>query len=165
MVQGVVKFFNANKGFGFISPIDGGEDIFVHVTALHDSGIDNLNEGDEVAYEPTRDRRSGKSTATNLQLLGAAPASPRSARGPSSPADRGGVRTSLGTATGVVKWFNASKGFGFIQPDVGGADVFVHISAVERAGLATLSDGQTVSFEVEKDQRSGKLTATNLRAD
>ncbi|CAN7604061.1 cold-shock protein [Phenylobacterium sp. LjRoot164] len=75
------------------------------------------------------------------------------------------MRTSLGTATGVVKWFNASKGFGFIQPDVGGADVFVHISAVERAGLATLSDGQTVSFEVEKDQRSGKLTATNLRAD
>ena len=67
MAQGVVKFFNADKGFGFISPTDGGEDIFVHVTALHDSGLDSLNEGDEVAYEPTRDRRSGKLTATNLR--------------------------------------------------------------------------------------------------
>ncbi len=165
MAQGVVKFFNADKGFGFISPTDGGEDIFVHVTALHDSGLDSLNEGDEVAYEPTRDRRSGKTTATGLQLLIAAPASPRRARGPSGGGDRGGARTSLGTATGVVKWFNASKGFGFIQPDVGGADVFVHISAVERAGLVTLRDGQSIGFEVEQDQRSGKLTATNLRAD
>lgn len=121
MAQGVVKFFNADKGFGFISPTDGG-DAFVHVTALHDSGLDNLNEGDEVAYEPARDRRSGKATATSLQRLAAAPASPRKARGPKSGGDRGGARTSLGTATGVVKWFNASKGFGFIQPDVGGAD-------------------------------------------
>ena len=67
--------------------------------------------------------------------------------------------------TGTVKWFNSQKGFGFIQPDVGGADVFVHISAVERAGLVTLRDGQSIGFEVEQDQRSGKLTATNLRAD
>ena len=59
-------------------------------------------------------------------------------------------------ATGTVKWFNASKGFGFIQPDNGGADVFVHISAVERAGMHSLNDGQKISYELEQDRRSGK---------
>jgi cold shock protein len=62
-------------------------------------------------------------------------------------------------ATGTVKWFNASKGFGFIQPDNGGADVFVHISAVERAGMHSLNDGQKISYEVEQDRRSGKSSA------
>ena len=66
--------------------------------------------------------------------------------------------------TGTVKWFNATKGFGFIQPDDGGNDVFVHISAVERAGLGTLNEGQKVSFEVVADRRSGKSSADNLRA-
>jgi CspA family cold shock protein len=63
-----------------------------------------------------------------------------------------------------VKWFNATKGYGFIQPDDGGKDVFVHISAVERSGLGTLSDGQKVSFEVTTDRRSGKAAADNIRA-
>ena len=65
--------------------------------------------------------------------------------------------------TGTVKWFNGQKGFGFIQPDEGGADVFVHISAVERAGLRALHEGQKVSFEVEADRRSGKSSATQLQ--
>jgi CspA family cold shock protein len=64
-------------------------------------------------------------------------------------------------AKGTVKWFNATKGFGFIQPDGGARDVFVHISAVERAGLSTLSDGQRVSFEIESD-RSGRSSAAGL---
>jgi cold shock protein len=67
-------------------------------------------------------------------------------------------------ATGTVKWFNATKGFGFIQPDVGGTDVFVHISAVERAGLSGLNEGQKVSFDLEKDRRTGKTAAGNLKA-
>ena len=62
-------------------------------------------------------------------------------------------------AKGTVKWFNSTKGFGFIQPDDGGADVFVHISAVERAGLRSLNDGQKVSYELVQDQRSGKTSA------
>ena len=66
-------------------------------------------------------------------------------------------------ATGTVKWFNTTKGYGFIQPDDGGADVFVHISAVERAGLRSLNEGQKVSYELEKG-RDGKVSATNLRA-
>ena len=66
--------------------------------------------------------------------------------------------------TGTVKWFNGQKGFGFIQPDEGGSDVFVHISAVERAGLGTLHVGQKVSYELERDQRSGKMSAGQLQA-
>ncbi|ABM44843.1 hypothetical protein X471_00087 [Bartonella bacilliformis str. Heidi Mejia] len=67
-------------------------------------------------------------------------------------------------STGIVKWFNATKGFGFIQPNDGSADVFVHISAVERSGLNSLNEGQKISYEVLKDQRSGKFSAGNLSA-
>jgi cold shock protein len=66
--------------------------------------------------------------------------------------------------TGTVKFFNATKGFGFIQPDNGNADVFVHISAVERAGMRTIVEGQKLSFEIVKDNRSGKSAAENLQA-
>ena len=66
--------------------------------------------------------------------------------------------------TGTVKFFNATKGFGFIQPDAGGADVFVHISAVERAGMHTIVEGQKLSFDVVRDNRSGKNAAANLQA-
>ncbi|MCZ8373911.1 MAG: cold-shock protein [Beijerinckiaceae bacterium] len=66
--------------------------------------------------------------------------------------------------TGTVKWFNATKGFGFIQPDDGGADVFVHISAVERAGMHGLNEGQKIAFETMRDNRSGKLAADRLAA-
>jgi cold shock protein len=67
-------------------------------------------------------------------------------------------------SVGTVKWFNGQKGFGFIQPDDGGKDVFVHISAVERAGMSTLNEGQKVSFDLVADRRSGKSSADNLRA-
>ena len=67
-------------------------------------------------------------------------------------------------STGTVKWFNETKGYGFIQPDDGGKDVFVHISAVERAGMRNLIEGQTVSFDVEADKRSGKESASNLQS-
>jgi CspA family cold shock protein len=66
--------------------------------------------------------------------------------------------------TGTVKWFNGQKGFGFIQPDEGGSDVFVHISAVERAGLGSLAEGQKVGFVLEQDRRSGKMSAGQLQA-
>ncbi len=67
-------------------------------------------------------------------------------------------------ATGVVKWFNASKGYGFIQPDDSTSDVFVHISAVERSGLGSLNEGQKLTYELERDQRSGKMSAGQLSA-
>lgn len=66
--------------------------------------------------------------------------------------------------TGTVKWFNATKGFGFIQPDNGGEDAFVHISAVERAGMREIVEGQKLSYELERDKKSGKMSATNLQS-
>jgi CspA family cold shock protein len=67
-------------------------------------------------------------------------------------------------STGTVKWFNSEKGYGFIQSSNGGPDVFVHVSAVERAGMRTLVEGQKISFELAKDQRSGKMSADQLQA-
>jgi len=67
-------------------------------------------------------------------------------------------------ATGTVKWFNATKGFGFIEPENGGGDVFVHISAVERSGLGSINEGQKLNYEIEKDPRSGKSSAGQLSA-
>jgi cold shock protein len=66
--------------------------------------------------------------------------------------------------TGTVKWFNATKGFGFIQPDSGGEDAFVHISAVERAGMREIVEGQKLSYDLERDKKSGKNSATNLQS-
>jgi CspA family cold shock protein len=66
-------------------------------------------------------------------------------------------------ATGTVKWYNETKGYGFIQPDNGGKDVFVHATALERAGMRGLAEGQKISYEVESDRRSGKESATNLQ--
>ena len=67
-------------------------------------------------------------------------------------------------ATGTVKWFNTQKGYGFIQPDDGGKDVFVHISAVERAGMNGLNEGQKIAYEIVADKRTGKSSAANLTA-
>ena len=66
--------------------------------------------------------------------------------------------------TGIVIWFNSTKGFGFIQPDNGGPDAFVHISAVERSGLGELVEGQKLSYDMERDRKSGKMSASNLQA-
>jgi CspA family cold shock protein len=176
MPSGVVKFFNGAKGFGFIAPDDGGADIFVHVSAVERSGLGGLNEGDQVNYEIEADRRSGKPAAIDLEVTGSSPVSrPPRAAAPRSferrdgasrdGGGRGGPREAMGAGSGVVKWFNPTKGFGFIQPNGGGQDVFVHISAVERAGLSSLSEGQTISYDLEQDRRSGKSSATNLRVE
>jgi cold shock protein len=169
MARGTVKFFNDTKGFGFIAPDTGGDDVFVHVSAVERAGLPGLNEGDEVSFELEQDRRSGKSAATQLQFLGSGPRAGGGGRGfdrsdRGSP-QRGGERALGGSGSGTVKWFNQAKGFGFIQPSDGGGDVFVHISAVERAGLRGLDEGQPISYEIEQDRRTGKASATNLRID
>lgn len=172
MPSGTVKFFNPAKGFGFIAPSDGGADIFVHVSAVERSGLQTLNDGDEVNFEIEQDRRSGKAAAVDLEVTGSSPA-PRRGPPPARSRDDWGSAPqrshqpgpTSGSGSGVVKWFNQTKGFGFIQPSTGGGDVFVHISAVERAGLRSLNEGQHVSYELEQDRRSGKTSAVNLRVD
>jgi CspA family cold shock protein len=174
---GVVKFFNAQKGFGFVVRDDGGEDVFVHISAVEQAGMSALAEGQPLGF--TLVDRGGRISATELKIDGEpmavterAPREPREGgfgdRGP-RPGGAGGAggapqRQLTGEkATGTVKFFNAMKGFGFIQRDDGQPDAFVHISAVERAGMSTLNEGDKLEFELEVDRR-GKYAAVNLSA-
>ena len=170
MPTGSVKWFNPTKGFGFIAPEDGDADVFVHISAVEQAGLSSLFDGQTVRYELEADRRTGKQSAVALEVLGGGDAAPRAPRpprdGPRASAPRsaaGGDRASQGAGAGVVKWFNPTKGFGFIKPDDGGEDLFVHVSAVEQSGLHGLEEGQTVAYDVELDRRKGKTSAVNLR--
>jgi CspA family cold shock protein len=174
--KGVVKFFNGQKGFGFIVRDDGGEDVFVHISAVEQAGLTGLAEGQPLGF--TLVDRGGKVSATDLTIDGEAlPVTdrgpPREARepraggfgaAPGGPGgDRGPQRQLTGErSSGTVKFFNAMKGFGFIQRDDGQPDAFVHISAVERAGMSSLNEGDRLDFELEVDRR-GKYAAVNLQ--
>src|SRR5204862_8035864 len=127
--KGVVKFFNPQKGFGFIVPDYGGEDVFLHISAVEQAGLPDLADGQPLEF--TLVDRGGRVSATNLRIEGEPMAVERSGGGGGS-ADRGPQRQLTGEkASGTVKFFNSMKGFGFIQRDDGQPDAFVHISAVE----------------------------------
>jgi len=152
--KGIVKFFNPQKGFGFIVRDDGGEDVFVHISAVEQAGLTDLADGQPLEF--TLVDRGGRISATNLRIEGEPMAVERAERAPQ--------RQLTGEkASGTVKFFNAMKGFGFIQRDDGQPDAFVHISAVERAGIPTLNEGDRLEFEIEVDRR-GKFAAVNLTA-
>jgi cold shock protein len=171
---GVVKFFNGQKGFGFVVRDDGGEDVFVHISAVEQAGLVGLAEGQPLGF--TLVDRGGRISATDLKIDGEP--MPVTDRGPPRDRDagpgapRGGAPAGGGMgapqrqltgekASGTVKFFNAMKGFGFIQRDDGQPDAFVHISAVERAGMTNLNEGDRLEFELEVDRR-GKHAAVNL---
>ncbi|MFL6722061.1 MAG: cold-shock protein [Sphingomonas sp.] len=159
--KGVVKFFNPQKGFGFIVRDDGGEDVFVHISAVEQAGLTDLADGQPLEF--TLVDRGGRVSATNLRIEGEPMAVERSGGGASAGAGGGPQRQLTGEkASGTVKFFNAMKGFGFIQRDDGQPDAFVHISAVERAGIPTLNEGDRLEFELEVDRR-GKYAAVNLQ--
>ena len=175
--KGVVKFFNSQKGFGFVVREDGGEDVFVHISAVEQAGLTGLAEGQPLGF--TLVDRGGRVSATDLKIEGdplpvedRGPPRERTDRpapggfggAPDRGGDRGGAPQRQLTGergTGTVKFFNAMKGFGFIQRDDGQADAFVHISAVERAGMTSLNEGDRLEFDIEVDRR-GKYAAVNL---
>jgi CspA family cold shock protein len=168
--RGVVKFFNAQKGFGFVVRDDGGEDVFVHISAVEQAGLTGLAEGQPLEF--TLVDRGGRISATDLKIEGEPlpvqdRGPPREERGAAAGGfgggDRGGPQRQLTgeKASGTVKFFNAMKGFGFISRDDGQPDAFVHISAVERAGMVSLNEGDRLEFELEVDRR-GKTAAVNL---
>jgi len=155
--KGTVKFFNGQKGFGFIQQDGGGEDVFVHISAVERAGLEGLAEGQELEFNLVD--RGGKVSAQDLQVVG--DVIPVESRG-------GGDRESAPRreltgekATGTVKFFNSMKGFGFLTRDDGQPDAFVHISAVERSGLAGINEGERYEFDLEVDRR-GKYSAVNL---
>jgi CspA family cold shock protein len=171
--KGIVKFFNGQKGFGFIVRDDGGEDVFVHISAVEQAGLTGLAEGQPLEF--TLVDRGGRISATDLKIEGEP--MPVTDRGPpredrGGPGGGGGFGGGAGgggpqrqltgeKASGTVKFFNAMKGFGFISRDDGQPDAFVHISAVERAGMVSLNEGDRLQFELEVDRR-GKTAAVNL---
>ncbi|TPG13698.1 cold-shock protein [Sphingomonas oligophenolica] len=167
---GIVKFFNGQKGFGFVVRDDGGEDVFVHISAVEQAGLTGLAEGQPLGF--TLVDRGGRISATDLKIDGEpmavtdrGPPREREERGGGGGGgNAGGPQRELTgeKATGTVKFFNAMKGFGFIQRDDGQPDAFVHISAVERAGMQTLNEGDRLEFELEVDRR-GKYAAVNLQ--
>lgn len=149
---GKVKFFNAQKGFGFIQRDEGGEDVFVHISQVERAGLEGLAEGQELAFNLVD--RGGKVSAADLQVVGDVIPVQQKAAGPQ--------RQLTGEkATGTVKFFNTMKGFGFITRDDGKEDAFVHISAVERSGLQGINEGDRFEFDLEVDRR-GKYSAVNL---
>ena len=171
--KGMVKFFNPQKGFGFIVRDDGGEDVFVHISAVEQASLTDLADGQPLEF--TLVDRGGRISATNLRIdgepmevvrTGAPPARDGASGGFGAGAgagDRAGPQRQLTgeKSQGTVKFFNAMKGFGFISRDDGQPDAFVHISAVERAGLPTINEGDRFEFEIEVDRR-GKYAAVNL---
>jgi cold shock protein len=161
--QGTVKFFNPSKGFGFIAREDGGEDVFVHISAVEQAGLQGLASGQPLAF--TLVERNGKVSAIDLKIEGepmpVEEFAPRQRE--DRPGGARGRRQLTGERTsGTVKFFNTTKGFGFIARDDGQADAFVHISAVQRAGMAGLEEGDRVAFDIEVDDR-GKFAAVNLQ--
>ncbi len=150
--KGVVKFFNAGKGFGFIQQEGGGEDVFVHISSVERAGLDGLAEGQGLEF--TLVDRGGKISASDLVVVGDV-IEVEKREAPQS-------RELTGEkATGTVKFFNGMKGFGFITRDDGQPDAFVHISAVERSGMSGLNEGDRLEFDIEVDRR-GKYSAVNL---
>ena len=151
MSTGTVKWFNATKSYGFIGLEDGSDDVFVHVSAVEQAGLATLREEQKVT-SATRPGRDGRLSAEDLSLA------------PTTDDDDGEhTPHDVARGTGTVKWFNTAKGYGFIAPDNGSQDVFVHASAVERAGLDTLREGQRLSYEL-RPGRGGKSSAENLSA-
>ena len=150
--QGKVKFFNVQKGFGFIQRDEGGEDVFVHISQVERAGLEGLAEGQELQFNLVD--RGGKISAADLQVVGEVIPVAQKTAGPQ--------RELTGEkATGTVKFFNSMKGFGFITRDDGKEDAFVHISAVERSGLPGINEGDRFEFDLEVDRR-GKFSAVNL---
>ena len=175
---GQVKFFNAAKGFGFVARDDGGEDVFVHISAVEQAGLAGLANGQPLGF--TLVERNGKVSAIDLKIDGEpmpveqSSSSDRGDRGdrPDRGAGPGGApggargrRQLTGErASGAVTFINETKGFGFISRDDGQPDAFVHISAVQRAGMQGLVEGQRLAFDIEVDDR-GKFAAVNIAAE
>lgn len=176
-VRATVKWYNPSKGFGFVTPEDGSPDAFLHGSVLNLLGYDNVPEGTTLIVDLAQGQKGPQVSAvrdidTSTATPGrSAPAS--SGRGGSSfgaPRERsgggrGGYDRDSGPTEevgGTVKWYNAEKGFGFIAPDAGGKDIFIHASAIERSGLSILPEGAYVRAQVRQGNKGPEAVSIEM---
>ena len=140
-----VKWFNASKGFGFVTLSDGSQDAFLPMAVLRRAGYEDVREGASIICEVS-DGAKGPLVTTVLNVDNSTAVTPQSGM------DRRGPRASQ-TLEGAVKWFEPEKGYGFISPDGGGKDVFIHITALRRSGITGLDPGQRVRVDVVEGKK------------
>lgn len=139
-VDATVKWFNASKGFGFVTMTDGGQDAFLPMATLRRAGFEDVREGASISCE-VADGAKGPLVTNVLNIDNS------TAVAPGAMSDRRPQRPST-ALEGAVKWFEPEKGYGFISPDGGGKDVFIHITALRRSGINALEPGQRVRVDV-----------------
>jgi CspA family cold shock protein len=159
-VSGRVKWYNPDKRFGFVELSDGGGDAFLHATALSGIGISTLQPGEMLELRVAPGQRGPQVTEIiSVDSSTATPSRPRKSF--RSPSDRQPLEATV-QEMGTVKWYNATKGFGFIVPDGGGKDIFVHASALERAGIMNLNEGQRVFVGVAEGRKGPEAASIQV---
>jgi cold shock protein len=168
--KATVKWYNPDKGFGFVEMSDGSGDVFLHANSLQNAGFQAVTPGSILTIRVGQGQKGRQVDQVISVTEGDAPP-PRSGggfggggfdrpRGPRPPRQQAsGPAVEM---TGVVKWYNATKGFGFISPQSGGKDVFVHATALEAAGLSPLQEGQAVKMSVVQGAKGPEVSAISL---
>lgn len=151
-LQAIVKWFNSEKGFGFVELTDGSGDVFMHARALEAAGHEAVDPGATLTVRVGIGQKGRQVTEVVAVDTSTAEVRPRSGPRTSGPREGGGGFSRDAGPTeelvGAVKWYNPEKGFGFIAPDRGGKDVFVHVTALQRSSVSSLAEGQRVRVSV-----------------